>query len=234
MGALADAAQILPGINTVVVAVRPTEAKSIAAHGMGRGRNGGWSIDGQQGCYFGLTGFAATLLAFTVATGAGAGVAQPGKTPDALVAVLPVNLQPFAFRDENPHFSRSHGVAGEFLVRGFVCPVFFAEKSNAFVAHDLIVEIPPTAEWMQKKEVAKQWGEEKNFSVRYDHPDAMADPYFIPHREKIAAQERRQAQQRIFLRNQTLGLLFVGVVILLWRLLHTHPGWIFPQGWWRW
>jgi hypothetical protein len=46
-------------------------------------------------------------------------------------------------------------------------------------------------------------------------------------------QARRDAQQRVFRRNQAIGVLLVALAILVFRLLHTPSGWIFPAGWWR-
>jgi hypothetical protein len=54
-------------------------------------------------------------------------------------------------------------------------------------------------------------------------------PYF----EQQAEQARRRQQRRVYRRNQAVGLVLVAVAILLWRLLHTNPAWIFPPGWWR-
>jgi hypothetical protein len=44
---------------------------------------------------------------------------------------------------------------------------------------------------------------------------------------------RREAQRRLFHRNQAIGLLLAAAAVLVYRLLHTPAGWIFPQGWWR-
>jgi hypothetical protein len=27
--------------------------------------------------------------------------------------------------------------------------------------------------------------------------------------------------------------LIIAAAILIWRLFHTNPAWIFPSGWWR-
>jgi hypothetical protein len=54
-----------------------------------------------------------------------------------------------------------------------------------------------------------------------------------PYQEQVAEQERRAAQKRAFVRNQALGLVLFATAILLWRLFHTNPKWIFPPGWWR-
>jgi hypothetical protein len=43
----------------------------------------------------------------------------------------------------------------------------------------------------------------------------------------------RQIQHRLFQRNQAIGLLLVAAAILVYRLFHTHSGWLFPTGWWR-
>jgi hypothetical protein len=49
----------------------------------------------------------------------------------------------------------------------------------------------------------------------------------------VAEKERRRRQLRLYRRNQVFGLLLVAAAILLFRLLHTNPRWIFPTGWWR-
>lgn len=54
-------------------------------------------------------------------------------------------------------------------------------------------------------------------------------PYLQEEDEKA----RRTQQTRIFRRNQILGMVLVAAAILLWRLFHTNPKWIFPPGWWR-
>jgi hypothetical protein len=48
--------------------------------------------------------------------------------------------------------------------------------------------------------------------------------------ERVA---RRDAQRRAFYRNQAIGLLLAAGAVLVYRLLHTPTGWLFPQGWWR-
>ena len=45
--------------------------------------------------------------------------------------------------------------------------------------------------------------------------------------------ERRSRQIRIYRRNQVFGLLMAAGAIVAWWLVHTHPGWVFPRGWWR-
>jgi hypothetical protein len=46
-------------------------------------------------------------------------------------------------------------------------------------------------------------------------------------------QARRDTQQLSFHRNQAIGLLLAAAAVLMYRLLHTPSGWLFPQGWWR-
>ena len=43
----------------------------------------------------------------------------------------------------------------------------------------------------------------------------------------------RDEQRRVYRRNQAYGLLMVAAAIVAWWLVHTHPGWVFPPGWWR-
>jgi hypothetical protein len=54
-----------------------------------------------------------------------------------------------------------------------------------------------------------------------------------PYDQLIAEQKGREEQRRIYRRNRVFGLLLVAAAILVWRLLHTNPQWIFPPGWWR-
>ena len=61
----------------------------------------------------------------------------------------------------------------------------------------------------------------------------MVESRIKPFKQQVAEQARRAEQRRVFRRNQALGLLLVAAVILIWRLFHTNPAWIFPPGWWR-
>jgi hypothetical protein len=61
----------------------------------------------------------------------------------------------------------------------------------------------------------------------------VVDTRIKPHREQVAAQEKRDEQRRVYVRNQVFGLVLVAVLICLWWLFHTNPRWIFPPGWWR-
>lgn len=61
----------------------------------------------------------------------------------------------------------------------------------------------------------------------------MVSTRIKPHQQQLAEQERRLAQRRAFIRNQTIGLLILAAIILVWWLFHTNPKWIFPPGWWR-
>ncbi len=54
-----------------------------------------------------------------------------------------------------------------------------------------------------------------------------------PYREQVAERERREAQGRVFRRNQVFGLVLIAAAICVWWLFHTNPKWIFPPGWWR-
>jgi len=61
----------------------------------------------------------------------------------------------------------------------------------------------------------------------------MVERRIKPYSEQIAENERREAQRRATIRNQTFGLLILAATILIWWLFHTNPKWIFPSGWWR-
>jgi hypothetical protein len=54
-----------------------------------------------------------------------------------------------------------------------------------------------------------------------------------PYAEQQAAAQRRARQLHAFRRNQALGLVLLAILIVLWRLFHTNPAWLFPRGWWR-
>jgi len=61
----------------------------------------------------------------------------------------------------------------------------------------------------------------------------MVERRIKPYLEQQAEQEARDEQRRLARRNQVLGLVLIAAAILVWRLLHTNPKWIFPPGWWR-
>jgi hypothetical protein len=63
--------------------------------------------------------------------------------------------------------------------------------------------------------------------------NVMVESRIKPFRQQAAEQERRTEQRRIFRRNQVFGLLLIAAAILIWRMFHTNPAWIFPPGWWR-
>ncbi len=61
----------------------------------------------------------------------------------------------------------------------------------------------------------------------------MSKRYIKPHEQQGAEVERRAEQTRVFRRNQVFGLLIAAALVVVWTLLHTRPGWVFPAGWWR-
>jgi hypothetical protein len=61
----------------------------------------------------------------------------------------------------------------------------------------------------------------------------MVQTRIKPYNQQLAEREVRAEQTRRFRRNQVFGLLMIAAAILVWRLLHTNPTWIFPPGWWR-
>lgn len=71
------------------------------------------------------------------------------------------------------------------------------------------------------------------FKPRRAGKPRMVETRIKPHREQVAAVERRAAQTRLFRRNQVFGLLLLAAVILVSWLVRTNPQWIFPPGWWR-
>jgi hypothetical protein len=61
----------------------------------------------------------------------------------------------------------------------------------------------------------------------------MVDFNLKPYNVQQLRQARRDAQRRLFHRNQAIGLLLAAGAVLAYRLLHTPAGWLFPPGWWR-
>jgi hypothetical protein len=61
----------------------------------------------------------------------------------------------------------------------------------------------------------------------------MVEPRIKPFKQQVAEQARRAHQRSNFRRNQVFGLVLIAAAILIWRLFHTNPAWIFPPGWWR-
>ena len=61
----------------------------------------------------------------------------------------------------------------------------------------------------------------------------MAQMRIKSYKRQVAEELKGARQRRRFRRNQVFGLLLLAAGILLWRLYHTNPTWIFPQGWWR-
>jgi len=59
------------------------------------------------------------------------------------------------------------------------------------------------------------------------------DNNLIPYNIQQQRQARRDAQRRLFRRNQAIGLLLAAAAVLAYRLLRTPSGWLFPPGWWR-
>jgi ferric-dicitrate binding protein FerR (iron transport regulator) len=64
--------------------------------------------------------------------------------------------------------------------------------------------------------------------------DAMVDRRITPYKEQKAAEDAREAQRRATVRNQAVGMVILAAAALVWWLVHTNPGWIFPAGWWHW
>jgi hypothetical protein len=140
--ALAVAAQVFPRVDAAGVSVDPVELQCIAADGQHGRRLRRRRVHGQQlrGPGPGLAGLAIFLLTLFHAGGAGAGVAQPGETPGALVAVFPIDFEAFAFAEEHADLFRRDDGAGKravlLVVPGFL---LLGGEADAFVAHISIV-----------------------------------------------------------------------------------------------
>jgi len=61
----------------------------------------------------------------------------------------------------------------------------------------------------------------------------MVETRIKPYAEQQAEKARREEQQRVYRRNQVIGLVLLSAAICAWWLWHTNPKWIFPPGWWR-
>jgi len=61
----------------------------------------------------------------------------------------------------------------------------------------------------------------------------MVQTRIKPYLEEVAEKTRREAQLRVYRRNQAFGLMLVAAAVFLWWIFHTNPAWFFPQGWWR-
>ena len=61
----------------------------------------------------------------------------------------------------------------------------------------------------------------------------MVERRIKPHLQSAAEEKQRAEQMRVHRRNQIFGVLIVAAAILVYRLFHTNPRWIFPPGWWR-
>src|SRR5450432_722793 len=141
--ALTMAAQIVPSVNAAGVAVVPVEADRVAADGGHNVRAGRGFVHRQQihRLRFGLTRWAARVVAFLVAGGAGAGFPKPPETPGAAVAVLPVDLHAGALGLEHPDPCGVGGIAGQCLLLALDLAAHFggADEPDAFVAHVCIL-----------------------------------------------------------------------------------------------
>lgn len=61
----------------------------------------------------------------------------------------------------------------------------------------------------------------------------MVDRRIKPFFEQQAELVSREAQTRVYRRNQVIGLVLIAAAILLFWLFRANPRWIFPPGWWR-
>src|SRR5271163_3602298 len=137
--------QKIPRINPARVPIQPIELNSVASHSMGAGRPRWRLIHLQQlrSSRLRLTRLAMLLLPLFHTGSAGAGIAQPGEVPLAVMPVFPVNLHASAFGLKDAHFGRRQRLFGKaaramvFAILAFL--FFFAEKANSLVAHASIL-----------------------------------------------------------------------------------------------
>jgi hypothetical protein len=61
----------------------------------------------------------------------------------------------------------------------------------------------------------------------------MVQSRIKPYYQEVAERTARERQQRVYRRNEVVGVLLVAAAVLLVWLLRTNPAWIFPPGWWR-
>jgi hypothetical protein len=61
----------------------------------------------------------------------------------------------------------------------------------------------------------------------------MVESRIKPYYQQVAERTARQRQQRVYRRNQVIGLVMVAAAIFIVWLVRTNPAWIFPPGWWR-
>jgi hypothetical protein len=61
----------------------------------------------------------------------------------------------------------------------------------------------------------------------------MVQSRIKPYYQEVAERTARERQQRVYRRNEVIGVLLVAAAVLLVWLLRTNPAWIFPPGWWR-
>ncbi len=92
--ALAEFAQVVPGINAAGVAVIPGDVQRVAAHRLHFFGLGRFLIHGQQagGLLRGLAGIAMVIVALFRAGGTGACVAKPLEAKMGVMAVVPLDI----------------------------------------------------------------------------------------------------------------------------------------------
>jgi hypothetical protein len=61
----------------------------------------------------------------------------------------------------------------------------------------------------------------------------MIEMQIKPYSQQVAERTARERQQRVYRRNEVIGLVMVAAAILVVWLVRTNPKWIFPPGWWR-
>src|SRR5665213_175117 len=147
--ALANRSQIMPGVNSAGVAIVPIEADGITPDRphLVRTRSG---LEHWQRCFrlrLRLTRFSAGGLTLFDTGGARAGIAQPGKSPLAGMAVFPGNFNASAFRLIYPDVLGLDGLMGQLplLLSGGFPGDMLRHDADPLMTHNFPVVHPTSA-----------------------------------------------------------------------------------------
>lgn len=131
-------AQIVPGVNSALMAVIPMEADGVMSYGSHGFRARRRLIHRQQRLRFRLwlAGSASGFFALIMAGGTWTSITQPCKAPMAAMAVLPDDFHSGAFGLEDAHLGRGLCFRRKFALHSLASArLCFRNKLNAFVPH---------------------------------------------------------------------------------------------------